>query len=137
VPLDVPPEIGAEPFEYAVIRVVPRVERNEAVNVGVVVFCRTRGYLAARIDLGERQLAALRALAPDLDLDAVRAHLDATSRIVAGEPDAGPIAEMAPPERFRWVTAPASTMIQPSEVHGGLTEEPARSLDDLFERLVR
>lgn len=128
--------VPSEPFEYAVLRVVPRVERNEAVNVGVVVFCRTRGYLAARIDLGERQLAVLRALAPDLDVEAVRSHLDAMRRIVAGEPDAGPIAEMAPPERFRWVTAPASTMIQPSEVHGGITESPERSLEDLFDRLV-
>lgn len=137
MPPDVPPETDAQPFEYAVLRVVPRVERNEAVNVGVVVFCRTRGYLAARIELGDRQLAALRALAPDLDLHAVRAHLDATSRIVAGDPEAGPIAEMAPPERFRWVTSPASTMIQPSEVHGGVTGSPEQSLDDLFERLVR
>lgn len=137
MPPDVPPEIEAEPFEYAVLRVVPRVERNEAVNVGVVVFCRTRGYLAARIELGDRQLAALRALASDLDLDAVRAHLDATSRIIEGDPDAGPIAEMAAPERFRWVTAPASTMIQPSEVHGGVTDAPEQSLNDLFERLVR
>ena len=131
------PEAGMEPFEYAVLRVVPRVERNEAVNVGVVVFCRTRGFLDARIELADRQLAVLRALAPDLDLDTVGSHLDATRRIVAGEPDAGPIAEMAPPERFRWVTAPASTMIQPSEVHGGVTDSPERSLNDLFERLVR
>ena len=126
-----------DPFEYALLRVVPRVERNEAVNVGVVVFCRTRGYLGARIELGDRQLAALQALEPELDLETVRAHLDATRRILAGEPDAGPIAEMAPPERFRWVTAPASTMIQPSDVHGGVTESPERSLDDLFDRLVR
>jgi hypothetical protein len=126
-----------QPFEYAVLRVVPRVERNEAVNVGVVVFCRTRGYLDTCIELGERQVAVLRALEPDLDLDTVRAHLDATRRIVAGEADAGPIAEMAPPERFRWVTAPASTMIQPSDVHGGVTDSPERSLADLFDRLVR
>lgn len=131
------PAVPPDPFEYAVLRVVPRVERNEAVNVGVVVFCRTRGYLGARIELGARQLAALQALEPELDLETVRAHLDATRRILAGEPDAGPIAEMAPPERFRWVTAPASTMIQPSEVHGGVTESPDRSLDDLFDRLVR
>lgn len=137
MPQPVPPDAGREAFEYAVLRVVPRVERNEAVNVGVVLFCRTRGYLAARIELGARQLAALRALAPDLDLDAIRAHLDATRRIVDGEPDAGPIAEMAPPERFRWVTAPASTMIQPSEVHGGVTDSPEQSLADLYDRLVR
>jgi hypothetical protein len=139
VPPPVPPDepTPREAFEYAVLKVVPRVERNEAVNVGVVVFCRTRGYLGARIELGDRQLAVLHALAPDLDLETVRAHLDSTRRIVAGEPDAGPIAEMAAPERFRWVTAPASTMIQPSEVHGGVTDSPERSLADLFERLVR
>jgi hypothetical protein len=130
---DVPPE----PFEYTVLRVVPRVERNEAVNVGIVLFCRTRAFLAARIELGERQATALRALAPDLDLDAVRAHLEAMHQIVAGEEGTGPIAEMAAPERFRWVAAPASTMIQPSDVHGGVTEAPERSLEDLFERLVR
>jgi len=76
-------------------------------------------------------------MAPDLDLDAVRAHLDAIGPIVAGDPTGGPIAALAAPERFRWVTAPSSTMIQPSEVHGGVTDDPQRSLADLFERLVR
>lgn len=126
-----------EPFEYAVLRVVPRVERGERVNVGVVVFCRTRGYLDARIELGERQTAALAALQPDLDIEAVRAHLASTRAIIAGDEDGGPLAKLAAPERFRWIAAPSSTMIQPSEVHGGLTENPAESLADLFERLVR
>ena len=126
-----------EPFEYAVLRVVPRVERGEGVNVGVVVFCRTRAYLGARIELGTRQGAALKALADDLDLDAVSAHLDEVIRIVDGDPEGGPIAKLDAPERFRWVTAPSSTMIQPSEVHGGVTESPEGSLADLFERLVR
>jgi hypothetical protein len=126
-----------EPFEYAVLRVVPRVERGEGVNVGVVLFCRTRSYLEARIELGLRQVAALEALAPDLDLDAVRAHLDELARIVAGDPDGGPMAGLDMPERFRWVTSPSSTMLQPSEVHGGVTESPEQSLQDLFDRLVR
>jgi hypothetical protein len=126
-----------EPFEYAILRVVPRVERGEGVNVGVAVFCRTRRFLDVRIGLEARQVAALRALAPEVDLEAVRAHLESTQRIVAGEGDAGPIAALDAPERFRWVTAPASTVIQPGDVHGGLTDDPARSLDDLFERLVR
>ena len=126
-----------EPFEYALLRVIPRVERGEGVNVGVVVFCRTRSYLDARIELGARQNAALAALQPDLDLEAVRAHLDSTRMIVAGDPEGGPLAKLAAPERFRWVTAPSSTMIQPSDVHGGVTENPAASLEDLFERLVR
>jgi hypothetical protein len=126
-----------EPFEYAVLRVVPRVERGEAVNVGIVVFCRTRAYLDTRIELGARQTAALAALQPDLDLEAVRAHLESTRQIVAGDEAGGPLAKLAAPERFRWITAPSSTMIQPSDVHGGVTEDPARSLEDLFERLVR
>jgi hypothetical protein len=126
-----------EPFEYAVVRVVPRVERGEGVNVGVVLFCRTQSYLEARIELGPRQLAALQALAPDLDLDAVRAHLDELARIVAGDPDGGPMAGLDAPERFRWVTSPSSTMLQPSEVHGGVTDSPKESLQDLFDRLAR
>jgi hypothetical protein len=126
-----------EPYEYAVLRVVPRVERGEGVNVGVVLFCRTRSYIAARIELGARQVAALEALAPDLDLDAVRSHLDELARIVAGDPDGGPMARLDAPERFRWVTSPSSTMLQPSEIHGGVTESPEQSLQDLFDRLVR
>src|SRR3954452_216034 len=126
-----------EPFEYALLRVVPRVERGEGVNVGVVVFCRTRSYLDARIALGARPVAALSALAPDLDVEAIRAHLDGIGRIVAGDAEGGPLAKLAAPERFRWVTSPSSTMIQPSDVHGGMTENPAGSLEDLFDRLVR
>lgn len=125
-----------EPFEYAVLRVAPRVERGELINVGVVVFCRTRRYLDLKAVLGERQLSALRSLAPDLDADAVRAHLDSIRAIVEGDAAAGPIAGLAAPERFRWVTSPSSTIIQPSEVHGGLTEDPEATLEDLFERLV-
>ncbi len=126
-----------EPFEYALLRVVPRVERGEGVNVGVVVFCRTRSYLDARIDLGTRQVATLRSMSPEIELEAVRAHLESIGRIVAGDPDGGPMAKLADPERFRWVTAPSSTIIQPSDVHGGVTEDPERSLDDLFGRLVQ
>jgi hypothetical protein len=129
----VPPEA----FEYAVLRVVPRVERGEGVNVGVVVFCRTRGYLGARIELGKRQRSALASLSGEVDVDAIEAHLDEVSRIVDGDPDSGPIAKLDAPERFRWVTSPSSTMIQPSEVHGGVTGSPQESLDDLFDRLVR
>ena len=126
-----------EAFEYAILRVVPRVERGEGVNVGVVVFCRTKGFLDARIELGPRQTTALTALHPDLDLEAVSAHLDSAAKVVAGEEAGGPLARLGQPERFRWITAPSSTMIQPSEVHGGLTDDPAESLRDLFERLVR
>jgi hypothetical protein len=124
-------------FEYAVLRVAPRVERGELVNVGVVLFCRTRRFLDVLVEVGERQASALRALAPDVDLDAVRAHLTSIQAIVAGEASAGPIAALDAPERFRWVTSPSSTVIQPSEVHGGVTDDPATSLRELFEKLAR
>jgi Protein of unknown function (DUF3037) len=129
--------VPREPFEYAVLRVSPRVERGETVNAGVVLFCRTRQFLDVRAALGARQVAALEAMAPGLDLDQVRAHLASIRAIVAGESSAGPIAALAAPERFRWVTSPSSTVIQPSEVHGGLTEDPEASLDELFEKLAR
>lgn len=125
-----------EPFEYAILRVTPRVERGELVNIGVVVFCRTRSYLGVKLELGARQLEALRALAPDLDVSAIRAHLDSIRRVAGGDADAGPVAKLAAPERFRWLSSPSSTMIQPSDVHGGLTEDPAAELEDLFDRLV-
>jgi Protein of unknown function (DUF3037) len=124
-------------FEYAVLRVSPRVERGELVNVGVVLFCRTRRFIGVRAELGERHVAALRALAPDVDLEAVRAHLASIRSIVEAEPSAGPIAALDAPERFRWVTAPSSTVIQPSDVHGGVTEDPQASLEELFERMAR
>jgi hypothetical protein len=106
------------------------------VNVGVVLFCRTRRFLGVGAELGARQVGALEAMAPGLDLALVRAHLASIQAIVTGESSAGPIAALAPPERFRWVTSPSSTMIQPSEVHGGLTEDPLASLDELFEKLA-
>ena len=124
-------------FEYAVLRVAPRVERGELVNVGVVLFCRTRRFLGVRVALGERQEAALRALDSDVDLDAVRAHLASIEAIIGGVSTAGPIAALDAPERFRWVTAPSSTVIQPSDVHGGVTDDPERSLQELFDKLAR
>jgi len=128
--------VPREPFEYAVLRVSPRVERGELVNVGVVLFCRTRRFLGLRLELRERQVRALRALAPDLDLEAVRLHLASIEAIIAGDAAAGPIAALAAPERFRWVTSPSSTVIQPSDVHGGLTEDPEASLRELFDKLA-
>ena len=125
-----------EPFEYAVLRVVPRVERGEQLNVGVVLQCRPRRFLGCRIELGESRREALRALAPDMDVAAIAAHLEGIRRIVAGEPDGGPIAKLHRPERFHWLVSPSSTMIQPSAVHTGLTEDPQASLDDLFAKLV-
>lgn len=120
-------------FQYAIVRVVPDAERGECVNAGVVLYCRRRRFLAARTALDERRLAALH---PDVDLEAVRGHLDALGRIAAGAPDAGPIAALPPSERFHWLVAPSSTIIQTSPVHTGLTDDPARELDHLFTRLV-
>ena len=122
------------PFQYAIVRVVPQVERGECVNAGVVLFCRPRRFLAARVELDE---ARVRALAPDADLDAVRGHLDAFVRIAAGEQHAGPIAELPASERFHWLVSPSSTIIQCSDVHTGLTDDPAAELEHLLERLVR
>jgi hypothetical protein len=120
-------------FAYAVLRVVPRVERGECFNAGVVLFCRRRRFLAARVELDERRLAAL---AADADADAVRAHLEALAGIAAGDPAGGRVAALEPSERFGWLVAPSSTIIQPSPVHTGLCEEPAEMLDRLFAELV-
>ena len=115
------------------LRVVPDVERGESVNAGVVVFCRTRRYLRARVHLPAGQL---RALAPGLEHGAVRAHLETLAAVAAGDPDAGPVARMDASERFGWLAAPSSTIVQPSAVHTGLCDDPAAELDRLFDRLV-
>ncbi len=120
-------------FQYAIIRVVPRVERGECLNAGVILLCRAVPYLGARIALDERRLAAL---APGLDPASIRPHLDAIERIVAGDPSAGPIARLSQAERFHWLVAPASTVIQTSEVHSGLCADPADELDHLMATLV-
>ena len=124
---------GSSPFSYAVLRVVPRVERGERLNAGVVVFCRPLRYLAARTYLDEPRLAALW---PDLDPESVRPHLRAIERVAAGDPEAGPIAALDETARFHWLVSPSSTIIQPSRVHTGLCAEPAEQLDRLFESLV-
>lgn len=120
-------------FSYAVYRLVPQVERGERINVGVVVFCRPLQYLGIRTGLDEGRV---RALWPELDVDVVRAHLAALERVAAGEPGAGPIAALDPTARFHWLVAPASTIIQPSEVHTGLCGEPAAELEKLYRELV-
>ncbi|HEX7082544.1 MAG TPA: DUF3037 domain-containing protein [Gaiellaceae bacterium] len=121
------------PFSYAVYRVVPRVERGERINVGVLVFSRPRGYLAVRTGV---DAARLEALWPGLDLDAIAAHLRALERIAAGDPQAGPIATLDQTARFHWLVSPSSTIIQPSQVHTGLCGEPAEQLDRLYASLV-
>jgi hypothetical protein len=121
-------------FQYTILRLVPRIERGECINVGVVVFCRQHGFLGIRIGLDEERL---RALAPDLDPAAVEPPLEAIAAVVAGEPSAGSLAQLTPSERFGWVAAKSSTVIQPSEVHTGLTDDPQATLDHLFRTLVQ
>ena len=121
-------------YDYAIVRVVPRVEREEFVNVGVIVSCPTLAFLDARIELDEQRL---RALAGDIDLESLRANLASIPTICAGGPQAGPIGRLAPRERFHWLVAPRSTMIQMSPVHAGRTRDPAQALDHLVRTMVR
>jgi hypothetical protein len=126
--------MAEHPFQYAVVRVVPRVERGESLNAGVILLCRPKRFLAARVELDTARLAAL---APDVDPATIGGHLEAIVRIARGDADAGPIASLGQGERFHWLVAPSSTVIQPSEVHTGLCDDPAKELEHLFERLVR
>ena len=127
------PEPAPSAFSYAILRVVPRVERGERFNAGVVLFCRQRDFLGVKVGLDERRLAAL---APDVSAEEVRDHLDALVRVAAGSPEGGAIAELPPSERFGWLVAPSSTIVQPSEVHTGLSDDPAATLEELYAELV-
>lgn len=127
------PDPARRPFSYAILRVVPRVERGECFNAGVVLYCRQLGFLGVRVGLDERRLAAL---APGASAEFVRAQLDALVRVAAGDPDCGAIAALPASERFGWLVAPSSTIIQPSPVHTGLSDDPQATLDALFAELV-
>ena len=120
-------------FDYALLRVVPRVEREEFMNAGVIVFCMEQGYLAARIRL---DIERLKALWPEVDHSLVREHLGAVERICAGDPTAGPVALLSPRERFHWLVSPRSTIIQPSPVHTGVCQNTEGLLDRLEEQLL-
>jgi hypothetical protein len=120
-------------FQYTVLRVVPDVARGERVNVGVVLYSPERKFIGARVHVDADRV---RAIAPDLDVDALEQHLDALRRVAEGAADGGPIAALPPSERFGALSAPSSTIVQPSEVHTGVCDEPGRELDELFERLV-
>lgn len=115
-------------FDYAVLRVVPRVERQEFVNAAVVVFCLEKRYLDARVHLNAERL---KALWHDLDIDLVRQHLEAIPRICSGDPEAGPVACLSQRERFHWLVAPRSTLIQPSPVHTGICDDTGGLIDRL------
>ncbi|TNY36038.1 DUF3037 domain-containing protein [Thermomonospora catenispora] len=121
-------------FEYAVIRVIPRPERGETMNVGVVVYCRAKDFLGCRTHVDEERL---RALDRRLDLAGVRSALHAVECVCRGGDAAGQAAAESPGSRFRWLTAPRSTVVQPGPVHAGLTDDPAAELDRLLHLLVR
>ena len=121
------------PFAYCVLRVVPDVERAEFINAGVVLFARQAGFLAAQVALDRARLAAL---APGCDFEPVARHLEALERVAAGDPEGGPIAALEPSERFNWIAAPSSTVVQASPVHTGVTTDAAAKLAQLFERFV-
>ena len=121
-------------FDYAVVRVVPRVDREEFVNAGVVLFCLERDYLGAGVELDP---ARVRALDPGADLATIEQHLAVIPRVCAGGPEAGPIGKLSARERFHWLVAPRSTVLQLSPVHAGLCEDPAQALEHLMDTMVR
>jgi hypothetical protein len=125
---------GNASFDYALLRVVPRVEREEFINAGVVVFCLEKKYLAARIRLDD---ARLKALWPEADVALVCQHLEAAERVCAGDESAGPMAKLPQRERFHWLISPRSTVIQPSPVHTGVCDETEGLLDRLEKQFLR
>jgi len=124
-------------YEYSVIRIVPYVERGECLNVGVILYCRRKNYLDLRLRLDrERILAFLPSGKKDIDLEEIESYLKVWHLISAGDPAGGPIAVQDPASRFRWLTAPRSTVIQPSPLHPGLCSDPTEALDRMFEKYV-
>jgi DUF3037 family protein len=121
-------------YDYAVIRVVPKVEREEFVNVGIIVSCPAGEFLEARIELDEQRLTAVD---PTLDVETIRTHLATIPIICAGGQEAGPMGKASQRERFHWLTAPRSTVIQTSPVHTGFCEDPADVLEHLLDTMVR
>ncbi|WP_329181418.1 MULTISPECIES: DUF3037 domain-containing protein [unclassified Streptomyces] len=122
-----------EVFEYALVRVVPRIERGEMINAGVLVYCRARSFVGARVHLDETRL---RCLDPGVDVAGVRAALRGYQEICAGGDDAGQAGGDDPGRRFRWLTAPRSTIVQPGPIHTGLTADPRAEADRLLALLV-
>ncbi|MEP6535608.1 MAG: DUF3037 domain-containing protein [Bryobacteraceae bacterium] len=120
-------------FDFAIIRIVPRVEREEFVNAGVIVFCLGQKFLRAQV---QADPARVLALWPTIDMELVRQHLEAFPKICDGDAGAGPIAKLSARERFHWLVAPRSTMIQISAVHSGLCESPDAVLEEMFRQMV-
>jgi hypothetical protein len=125
---------GEHTYDYAIVRVVPRVDRGELINVGVILSCPALDFLDARIEL---DAARLRALDPSVDVDAMLANLEMIPRVCRGGADAGPIGEMPQRSRFHWLVSPRSTIIQLSPVHTGRTSDPERALQRLLDTMVR
>jgi len=126
------PELSS--YDYAVIRVVPRAEREEFINSGVILFCPEQRFLDVRMHVDEPRL---RALWPEIDMDSVRRHLEAFPKVSSGDPSGGPIAQLTQRERFHWLVAPRSTVIQISPVHSGLCKSPEKTLEQLFRATVQ
>ena len=120
-------------YDYALIRLVPSVERGECLNVGVILFCRTLGFLGARIHLNATRALAL---SPDLDLAAIQQQLDTMMLICKGGPEAGDLGKMSQSERFQWLVSPRSTVIQISPVHEGVGDDPQSALEHLLKTMV-
>jgi hypothetical protein len=125
---------GQNIYEYAIVRVVPRVEREEFINVGVIVLCAAKKFIEARIELDERRLMAIDST---LDVESIRAHLASISAICKGGEQAGPIGRLSESERFHWLVAPRSTIIQTSPVHTGRCDNPSAVLERLLDTMVR
>jgi hypothetical protein len=121
-------------YSWTLLRVVPRVERGERINVGAVVFCRTQKFLGLELEIDEGRLLALD---PELDLPTLRSQLDGLARVAAGDPGAGRVAAMDPSDRFGFIAAPSSTIVQPSPVHVGMTHDATKALENLMNRAVR
>jgi len=124
----------AHSFEYSIIRVVPRVEREEFLNAGVLLWCPLQDFLRARIELNHDRLSAF---APAIDIELIEDHLRCISLICAGGGEAGPIGKLSQRERFHWLVAPRSSIIQCSSVHSGLCEHPEKALEDIFVKTVQ
>ena len=120
-------------FDYVLVQVVPRVDRDERLNAGVIVYCAEAAYLGCRLALDQARALSL---APTLDLAGVARQLDAIRAVCAGDRDAGPVAALSPSERYHWLAAPRSTVVQPSAAHVGVCDDPAAALDRIFAAAV-